>query len=191
MKLLKNEIFVIFFLLFNFAFLKGDKDKNIRKLPELSDDIVILHLNDVHCGLNNTVGYDGFVLYRDEMKKKYKNVISVDVGDHIQGGSIGAISNGEAIIKLMNRIDFNVSILGNHEFDYGVDQLFKLGDNISSRYICSNFYYRKNKTRVYNPYKIIEIGNKKLGFIGVLTPLTFSKTYLSTIKDNNNEPIFF
>ena len=190
MKLLKSEIFVIFFLLFNFAFLKGDKDKNFRKLPELSDDIVILHLNDVHCGLNNTVGYDGFVLYRDEMKKKYKNVISVDVGDHIQGGSIGAISNGEAIIKLMNKIDFNVSILGNHEFDYGVDQLFKLGDNISSKYICSNFYYRKNKTRVYNPYKIIKIGNKKLGFIGVLTPLTFSKTYLSTIKDNNNEPIY-
>ena len=135
MKLLKSEIFVIFFLLFNFAFLKGDKDKNFRKLPELSDDIVILHLNDVHCGLNNTVGYDGFVLYRDEMKKKYKNVISVDVGDHIQGGSIGAISNGEAIIKLMNKIDFNVSILGNHEFDYGVDQLFKLGDNISSKYL--------------------------------------------------------
>ena len=191
MKFMKREIFINFFLLFNFAFLKGDKNINLRKLPELSDDIVILHINDVHCGLNNTVGYDGFALYRDEMKKKYKNVISVDVGDHIQGGSIGAISNGEAIIKLMNKIEFNVSILGNHEFDYGVEQLFKLGNNISSRYICSNFFYRKNKTRViYNPYKIIEVANKKIGFIGVLTPLTFSKTYLSTIRDGNNEPIY-
>ena len=188
MKFMKREIFIIFFLLFNFAFLKGDK--NLRKLPELSDDIVILHINDVHCGLNNTVGYDGFALYRDELKKKYKNIISVDVGDHIQGGSIGAISNGEAIIKLMNKIEFNVSILGNHEFDYGVEQMFKLGNNISSRYICSNFFYRKNKTRVYNPYKIIEVANKKIGFIGVLTPLTFSKTYLSTIRDGNNEPIY-
>ena len=190
MKLMKREIYFILFLLFNFAFLKGDKDKNLRKLPELSDDIVILHVNDVHCGLNNTVGYDGFVLYRDELKKKYKNIISVDVGDHIQGGSIGAISNGEAIIKLMNKVEFNVSILGNHEFDYGVEQLFKLGENISSRYICSNFYYRKNKTRVYKPYKIIEIANKTIGFVGVLTPLTFSKTYLSTIRDGNNEPIY-
>ena len=188
MKIMKREIFIIFFLLFNFAFLKGDK--NLRKLPELSDDIVILHINDVHCGLNNTVGYDGFALYRDELKKKYKNIISVDVGDHIQGGSIGAISNGEGIIKLMNKIEFNVSILGNHEFDYGVEQMFKLGNNISSRYICSNFFYRKNKTRVYNPYKIIEVANKKIGFIGVLTPLTFSKTYLSTIRDGNNEPIY-
>ena len=187
---MKGEIFIIFCLLFNFAFLKGDKDKNLRKLQELSDDIVILHINDVHCGLNNTVGYDGFVLYREEMKKMYKNVITVDVGDHIQGGSIGAISNGEAIIKLMNRIEFNVSVLGNHEFDYGAEQLFKLGENISSAYICCNFYYRKNKTRVYQPYKIYDIGNKKIGFIGVLTPLTFSKTYLSSLVDENNEPIY-
>ena len=60
---------------------------------ELSDDIVILHVNDVHCGINDTIGYDGFVLYREEMKKKYKNVICVDVGDHIQGGALGTISN--------------------------------------------------------------------------------------------------
>ena len=116
-------IFITIFLIFSFAFQKEflKLNKNTRKLEEeLSDDIVILHVNDVHCGLNDSLGYDGFVLYRDEMKKKYKNVITVDVGDHIQGGSIGAISSGEAIIKLMNNIEFNVSILGNHEFDYGV-----------------------------------------------------------------------
>ena len=99
-------ILFIFSFTFQKEFLKLDiQDKNMRKLEdELSDDIVILHVNDVHCGLNDTIGYDGFVLYRDEMKKKYKNVILVDVGDHVQGGSIGAISNGEAIIKLMNNI---------------------------------------------------------------------------------------
>ena len=41
------------------------------------DDLIILHVNDVHCGINDTIGYDGFVLYRDELKKKYKYVISV------------------------------------------------------------------------------------------------------------------
>ena len=48
---------------------KVEKEKE-RKLDDLSDDIVIIHLNDVHCGLNDTIGYDGFVLYRDELKKK-------------------------------------------------------------------------------------------------------------------------
>jgi len=188
-------IFIAILLIFSFAFQKEflKLDKNIRNLEEeLSDDIVILHINDVHCGLNDTLGYDGFVLYRDEMKKKYKNVITVDVGDHIQGGSIGAISSGEAIIKLMNNIEFNVSILGNHEFDYGVEQLQKLRENITSKYVCSNFCFYKNKSRILEPYKIIDTGTKKIGFIGVLTPLTLTKTYLSTVKDesNNNERLY-
>jgi len=192
-----NRVVIITFLfIFKFAFQKEFRkidiqDKIPRKLQEdLSDDIVILHVNDVHCGLNETVGYDGFVLYRDEMGKKYKNVITVDVGDHIQGGSIGAISNGEAIIKLMNNIEFNVTILGNHEFDYGIEQLQKLGENITSKYVCSNFCYNKNKSPIFEPYKIVKAGNKTIGFIGVLTPLTLTKTYLSQIKDDNNELLY-
>jgi 2',3'-cyclic-nucleotide 2'-phosphodiesterase (5'-nucleotidase family) len=157
---------------------------------ELSDDIVIIHLNDVHCGITDKIGYDGFVLYRRELEKKYKKVITVDVGDHIQGGTLGAISDGEAIIKIMNEVNFDVAILGNHEFDYRLDQLYKLGDNITSKYICSNFCYKKNKTHIFNPYKIIEAGNQTIGFIGVVTPLTFSKTYLSTLKDENGDAIY-
>ena len=161
-----------------------------RNLQNSSNDIIILHLNDVHCGVNNNIGYDGFVLYRDELSKKYPNIISVDVGDHIQGGTLGSISDGTAIIDIMNKVGFDVAILGNHEFDYGIEQLSKLGENITSRYISSNFCYRKNKTSVYNPYKIIEKGGKKIAFIGVLTPLTFSKTYLLTLRDSNGEAIY-
>ena len=64
--------FISFLFIINFYFIEGDKDKNIRKLEELSDDIVILHINDVHCVLNETIGYDGFALYRNEMKKSTK-----------------------------------------------------------------------------------------------------------------------
>ncbi|MBR4618732.1 MAG: 5'-nucleotidase C-terminal domain-containing protein, partial [Bacilli bacterium] len=155
-----------------------------------SDDIAIIHVNDVHCSLNDTIGYDGYALYRDELKKIYKNVITVDVGDHVQGGTLGAISEGEAIIKILNKIGFDVAILGNHEFDYGIEQLAKLGNNITSKYICANFCYKKNKTTIFNPYKIIERGGKKIAFIGVVTPLTFSKTYISTLRDENGEAIY-
>ena len=193
---MNRVILTTILLIFNFAFQKESikldvQDENPRKLEEnLSDDIVILHVNDVHCGLNDTVGYDGFVLYRNEMKKKYKNVILVDVGDHVQGGSIGAISDGEAVTKLMNNIVFDVSLIGNHEFDYGVEQLHKLEKNLTSNYICSNFCYRKNKTTIFEPYKIVKAGDKKIGFIGVLTPLTLIKTYLLTVKDENGEPLY-
>ena len=161
-----------------------------RNLEDLSNDIIILHLNDVHCGVNDNIGYDGFVLFRDELYEKYPNIISVDVGDHIQGGTLGSISEGSAIINIMNKVGFDVAILGNHEFDYGIDQLSKLGETITSKYISSNFCYKKNKTSVFNPYKIIEKGGKKIAFIGVLTPLTFSKTYLSTLRDSNGDAIY-
>ena len=161
-----------------------------RNLEESSDDIIILHLNDVHCGVNDNIGYDGFILYRDELSKKNPNIIIVDVGDHIQGGILGSVSDGSAIIKIMNKVGFDVAILGNHEFDYGIEQLSKLSENITSKYISSNFCYKKNKTSVYKPYKIIEKGGKKIAFIGVLTPLTFTKTYLSTLRDSNGDPIY-
>ena len=161
-----------------------------RHLEDSSDDIIILHLNDVHCGVNDTIGYDGFALYRDELYEKYPNIISVDVGDHIQGGTLGSISDGSAIINIMNKVGFDVAILGNHEFDYGIEQLSKLEENITSKYISSNFCYRKNKTSIFNPYKIIEKGGKKIAFIGVLTPLTFSKTSLSTFRDSNGDAIY-
>ena len=169
---------------------KLDQIKNLRKTQEKSDDIVIIHLNDVHCGLQDSVGYDGFALYKDELKEKYNNVICVDVGDHVQGGAMGAISDGEAIIKIMNKIGFDVVTLGNHEFDYGLEQLNKLGEEISSKYICSNFCYKKNKTSIYEPYRVIEAGGKKFGFIGVVTPLTFSITYLSTLQESDGSATY-
>ena len=166
------------------------KIKNIRKLEQTKDDIAIIHINDVHCGINDTIGYDGFVLYRNELKKKYKHVLAVDIGDHIQGGTLGAISQGEAIIKIMNKIEFNVSIIGNHEFDYGIDQLIKLEKKIKNNYICANFCYNKNKSTIFEPYKILEVGDQKIAFIGVVTPYTFYKSSLSNIKDENGEAIY-
>ena len=180
----------IFLLILIPAFFALPKRNNLRKVDELSEDIAIIHLNDVHCGINDTIGYDGFVLYRRELQQKYKYVITVDVGDHAQGDTLGAISDGFAMIKIMNKIKFDVVALGNHEFDYRIDALNKLEQNITSRYICSNFCFKKNKTHVFDPYKIIKAGNKSIGFIAVLTPLTFTKTYLSSLKDEDGESVY-
>ena len=160
-----------------------------RNDDSLSDDIVIIHTNDVHCGVNDTIGYDGFVLYREELKQKYKHVITADVGDNLQGGALGAVSLGEAILKIMNYVKYDVATLGNHEFDYGIEQLNKIQEKMTSKYICSNFL-DKDKKEVYEPYKIIEAGDKKIGFIGVVTPLTFSKTYISSLKESDGSPSY-
>jgi len=158
----------------------------VRNLAELSDDIIILHTNDVHCGIMDKIGYDGLMLYKKELQKKYKYVLTVDVGDHIQGGTIGLISKGEDIISIMNEIGYDVAILGNHEFDYGVEQLDKCKSKLNCSYICANYCLTKDKKPIYDPYKIIEVGTKKIAFIGVATPQTISKTFLHEILDETN-----
>ena len=157
---------------------------------EKSNDIIILHTNDVHCGVQDTIGYDGLMLYKKQLLKKYNNVMLVDAGDHIQGGTIGLISSGEAIIEIMNKLEYEVVTLGNHEFDYGVEQLETVEKLLNCSYISSNYCYKSNKKSIYPPYKIIEKGGKKIGFIGVATPQTLSKTFLITLKDDKGELIY-
>ena len=157
---------------------------------EKSNDIIILHTNDVHCGVQDIIGYDGLMLYKKQLQKKYNNVILVDAGDHIQGGTIGQITNGEAIINIMNKLEYEVATIGDHEFHYGIEQLEKIEKLLDCGYISSNYCFKKNKTSIYPPTKIIEKGGKKIGFIGVATPQTLSKTYLITIVDDKGELVY-
>ena len=162
-----------------------------RELQEtLSDDIVIIHTNDVHCGVQDKIGYDGLMLYKKYLQTKYKHVLLVDAGDHIQGGTIGLITNGEAIIDIMNKVGYDAVTLGNHEFDYGIEQLETCASKLNAGYVSANFCFRKNKTVIYPPYKIVEAGSKKIAFIGVATPQTLTKTSLITKLEDDSKPIY-
>ena len=185
------KFLVIIFSIFCDIFCIPLSDKeNIASNIEKSDDIIILHTNDVHCGVQDTIGYDGLMLYKKQLLKKYNNVILVDSGDHIQGGTMGSITNGESIIEIMNKLEYEAVTLGNHEFDYGITQLETLDKLLNCSYISANYCYRKNKTSIYSPYKIIEKGNKKIGFIGVATPETLIKSYIITLLDNSGQMVY-
>ena len=82
-----------------------------------------------------------------------KNLITVDVGDDFQGGSQGDISFSSSIIKIKNKVGFDASTLGNHEFNYGIEQLTKLEEKITSKYFCSNFFIEKIKQQYLIPIK--------------------------------------
>ena len=191
-----NKIFYfILFCLTIYSFqinIRNSKILNISELneEEKSDDIIILHTNDVHCGITDNIGYDGLMLYKKELQRKYKYVLTVDAGDHIQGDIVGLLSKGIDIIKIMNKIGYDVSTIGNHEFDFGVEALNNCSKLLKCGYINSNFCYRKNKDTIYDPYKIVTVGNIKLGFIGVITPLTLTKTYLHSITDEDGKMLY-
>ncbi|MBQ9595026.1 MAG: metallophosphoesterase, partial [Synergistaceae bacterium] len=89
-------------------------------LPE--KDIIIVYTNDVHCGVDDFVGYAGLAQYRKQMQALSPYVTLVDAGDAVQGATIGAISQGRYIIEIMNYLGYDVAVPGNHEFDYGWSQ---------------------------------------------------------------------
>ena len=186
---MKRLILLFTIFLITSCFPSTDKTKRFLQ-SEKSNDIVILHTNDVHCGVQDSIGYDGLMLYKKQLLQKHNNAILVDAGDHIQGGTIGQITSGEAIIDIMNELEYDVVTLGNHEFDYGIEQLETIKNKLNCEYISSNYCYKKNKESIYPPYKIIEKSGKKIGFIGVATPETLTKSYLITLLDDKGELIY-
>ena len=157
---------------------------------EEEEDIIILHTNDVHCRLNENIGYDGLMLYKKELQKKYKNILTVDAGDHIYGNDYGFLSKGIEIINIMNLIGYDAVTIGNHEFEYELEGLIKCNETLKCGYTSANFLYNKNRTSIFPKYVIKEIGNKIIGFIGLVTPQTLTKTNLYSILDENGEMIY-
>ena len=187
---MKKIIFSI--LIFQEFFSFPIQEKAKRELEDLrSDDIIILHTNDIHCRVEEFIGYSGLELYKKQLLNKYKNIIIVDAGDHIQGDPFCYLSNGQNVIDIMNKIGYDVATLGDHEFDYGIPQLKEWEKQLNCGYISANFCFRENKTNIFPAYKIIEKGGKKIAFIGVSTPYSLTRTNLNTIVDNKGQSIYY
>ena len=141
-----------------------------------SDDIVILYTNDIHCAVDDNIGYDGLALYKRELEAQYEHVFLVDAGDSIQGGPVGTLSEGKDIITLMNAVGYDVCIPGNHEFEFGTDTLLERSKELKCGYISCNITDLTKEEPVFDAYKILKAGDKKIAFVGVTTPETFSKS---------------
>ncbi len=80
----------------------------------VNDDIVILYTNDVHCGVEDGLTYQGIAAVKAGLEAAGKTVLLVDCGDHSQGGTIGTLSKGEYIIDIMNEVGYALAIPGYH-----------------------------------------------------------------------------
>ena len=154
-----------------------------------SNDIVILHTNDVHCHYDDGIGYDGLKLYREELEQQYEHILLVDAGDALQGRQIGPLSKGQELIRIMNRLHYDIAIPGNHEFDYGIDGFQECAELLDCGYICSNFC-TKDGTLILEPYRIFDIGQCRIGFLSVDTPDTILSSIISVRSDESGEPLY-
>ena len=146
-----------------------------------ADEIVILHTNDVHCS------YEAY----DKVAALAKDAdLLVDAGDAIQGGVIGTLSKGEYIVDIMNEIGYDAAVPGNHEFDYDMDQFLKLAkEKAEYPYLSANFVDKTGKP-VFDAYKLFEVDGKKVAFVGLTTPETFTKSTPTYFQDGNGNYIY-
>ena len=153
-------------------------------------DVVILHTNDIHCGVEDNVGVARLSQYKKDLKKQGLAVLLVDAGDAVQGAPIGKLSKGESIVNIMNAIGYDFLIPGNHEFDYGMDQFFKLNALQKTKYASCNFTDLRTGEHPLRAYKIVEAGGHKIAFVGVTTPETLATSTPKYFQDENGKFIY-
>lgn len=153
-------------------------------------DIVVLYTNDVHCAVDEGLGYAGLSAYRSDMKKLTDYVTVVDAGDAIQGEALGTLSKGEYLVEIMNEVGYDVAVPGNHEFDYGMDQFLALSKKLEAGYTCCNFVDLRTGKTVFDPYKMVTYGDTKVAYVGIDTPEAISKSTPSYFQDENGKYIY-
>lgn len=153
-------------------------------------EIVVLYTNDVHCGVDDNIGYAGLSLYKKQMLEQTPYVSLIDAGDAIQGAPIGTLSDGGYLVDIMNQVGFDVAIPGNHEFDYGMTRFLELAGQLDSGYISSNFTKSPDQSQVFAPYKIIAYGDTKIAYVGVSTPESFTKSTPTYFQDASGNYIY-
>lgn len=131
--------------------------------------IVILYDNDAH---SNAAGYPIIAGLRDAIDSSdTAYTVLISSGDFIPGEAFGTLNKGEHIVKLLNSANYDVIAPGNHEFDYKVPHLLKLSKQIDAKIVCANFTDMQGKP-IFKPYIIKQFGDKKIAFLGILTPYT-------------------
>ncbi len=168
-----------------------------HKAHAAQSDIVILYTNDIHTYIDNHVGdgNENGLTYSKvaALKKSYENVILADAGDHIQGTAYGGMDKGATILKLMNAAGYDVATLGNHEFDYDMAGCMFAIETAMFPYVSCNFYHEKNGVpgdNVLEKYVIIEVGQKKVAFVGITTPETITSTTPAYFQDEAGNYIY-
>ena len=153
-------------------------------------DIVIVFTNDVHCRVDQFLGYSALEYYRHEAEKRTPYVTLVDAGDWAQGATIGMIAQGRYILEIMNAMNYDVAVPGNHEFDYGWGQFESLARNLKCGFISCNIRDLRTGELIFKPYKMFTYGDVKVAFVGATTPETIVKSTPSFFTDEDGKYIY-
>ena len=142
-------------------------------------DVTILYTNDVHTYIDNKSPkptYAAIAALKKSIEDTGRDVLLVDAGDHIQGTAYGSMDDGATIIELMNEAGYDLATPGNHEFDYGMARAKSVIQEADFPYVSCNWVDLRTGFNVLPSVKFFFVGGRKIAFVGVTTPETFTKS---------------
>ena len=147
---------------------------------DLAGKTVILHTNDVHVAIQD---YAKVAALKADYEARGADVYLVDAGDFSQGSVYVSLNKGADAITMLNAVGYDFVTLGNHEFDYGAQQL---ADNLKKAkfgVLCSDVLDADGNS-VANAAITSEVEESglKIGFFGLATPETKTKANPALIK---------
>ena len=158
-------------------------------------DLVLVHTNDVHGRIVEEKGRDKITsvvgdaklatVIENERAKKDQTTVVVDAGDAFQGLPISNSTKGEARAEILNKMNYDAMAVGNHEFDFGLDEAKKYKQILKFPLLSSNTYV--NGARLFEASTIVDkdktVKGDEVVVIGVTTPETATKTHPKNVKD--------
>src|SRR5665648_1208688 len=144
-------------------------------------EIVVLSINDFHGSLAPSGKNVGAAKLADAFKvEKAKNpegTIIVAVGDSYQGSAMSNLLYGEPVSAVFKEIGIELSAVGNHEFDWGIDKITQWAEDGGLTFVCANIYDKQTNEPVgwAKPYVILDKAGVKVGLVGLATPETAYK----------------
>jgi len=164
--------------------------------PVSAKDLTIIYTNDLHAKHKPYVanyvdknrkigGFENIAAYVEKERTNDPHAIFLDAGDYFAGSTVDSITKGEAIIDIMNNMGYDAVSIGNHEFDYGWDNMLVQLSKANFSVLAGNVFFEDTEKLVWdNPYQIIEKDGIKYGVIGIHGEFAFDDTVSFEMRQN-------
>lgn len=173
-----------------------------QKEKKQKDDIYIYFTGDIHCAIDENIGYSSLSAFVKQQRQEHPYVTLIDLGDFLQDNaknsnedsSISSLTKGEAIIDIMNIVGYDVVTIGNHEFDFGINRMASNLGKLNAELTVCNARYKGN---LINPlekakdYIIKDYDGTKVAYIGVISPETSYKVDKEIMRDEQGCELFY
>ena len=151
-------------------------------LADGHETLTIVHVNDVHGRLeendfDGTIGYPKMKTFLDGMKEENPNMLLLHAGDSFHGTIPANLTEGEVVVEVMNAMEFDAMVPGNHDFNFGYERLLELKAMSEFDILAANVV-KEDGTMDFDPYMVYEMENgMRVGIFALATEETKTKSH--------------